>query len=127
MPADIICVEAKRVDCIQQIFRDTNFILSQRNLQDVISLRRKHSAQNQFDLSYYFSQLSQIMIKALYQKYRIDFEMFEYNVDKYIKFASESQQLMPDVIEVKAKLDQADLQEMYEEEEKTTDRNEDNN
>ena len=40
------------------VHRDTDFILSQRNLQDVISLRRKHSAKNQLDLSYYFSQLS---------------------------------------------------------------------
>jgi len=67
------------------------------------------------------------MIKALYQKYRLDFEMFEYNIDKYIKFATESKQLMPDVIEVKAKLDQVDLQETYEDEDTTTYRNEDNN
>ena len=32
---------------------------------------------------------------------------FKADIDKYIKFATESQQLMPDVIEVKAKLDQA--------------------
>ena len=60
------------------------------------------------------------MINALYQKYRIDFEMFEYDVDKYMKLGSESKQLMPDVIEVKEKLTGDELQEMEEGDEDTT-------
>lgn len=48
------------------------------------------------------------MVRALQEKYRIDFEMFEYDVEKYIKFASpstnQSRQIMPEVIEVKEKL-----------------------
>ena len=110
---------------ITNIFRDTDFILAQRNLQDVLSLRRKHSAQKQLDLSYYFSQLSKKMITALYQKYRVDFEMFEYDVDKYMKLASESKELMPDVIEVKEKLDEEELAEEEDEDETTTYREED--
>ena len=110
---------------ITNIFRDTDFILAQRNLQDVLSLRRKHSAQKQLDLSYYFSQLSKKMITALYQKYRVDFEMFEYDVDKYMKLASESKELMPDVIEVKEKLDVEELAEEEDEDETTTYREED--
>jgi hypothetical protein len=39
-----------------------------------------------------FSQLSKNMVQALYEKYRMDFQMFEYT--------SESGGLMPDVIEV---------------------------
>ena len=109
---------------ITNIFRDTDFILAQRNLQDVLSLRRKHSAQKQLDLSYYFSQLSKKMITALYQKYRVDFEMFEYDVDKYMKLASESKELMPDVIEVKEKLDVEELAEEEDEDETTTYREE---
>ena len=110
---------------ITNIFRDTDFILAQRNLQDVLSLRRKHSAQKQLDLSYYFSQLSKKMITALYQKYRVDFEMFEYDVDKYMKLASESKELMPDVIEVKEKLDVEELAEEEDEDETITYREED--
>jgi len=101
--------------------RDTDFILRQRGLQDVISLSRKHSVQSgQLDLSYYFSQLSENMVRALQEKYRIDFEMFEYDVEKYIKFASpspsQSKQLMPDVIEVREKLSAEQLQQEEEEE-----------
>ena len=103
------------------ISRDTDFILRQRDLQDVISLSRKHSAQSaHFDLSYYFAQLSENMVKALQEKYRIDFEMFEYDVEKYIKYASpsssQSKQIMPDVIEVKEKLSAEQLHQEEEEE-----------
>ena len=87
----------------------------------MISLSRKHSVQSgQLDLSYYFSQLSENMVRALQEKYRIDFEMFEYDVEKYIKFASpspsQSKQLMPDVIEVREKLSAEQLQQEEEEE-----------
>ena len=32
------------------------------------------------------------MVQALYEKYRIDFDMFDYNIDEYLKHASESQE-----------------------------------
>ena len=38
------------------------------------------------------------MVQALYEKYRIDFQMFEYDISDYVKYASESEGLMPDVI-----------------------------
>jgi hypothetical protein len=47
-----------------------------------------------------FSQLSKNMVQAFYEKYRIDFQMFEYDICDYVKYASESEGLMPDVIEV---------------------------
>ena len=89
----------------------------------MISLRRKHSTESKIDHSYYFSQLSEKMIEALHQKYRLDFEMFEYTVDKYMKYATDSKQLMPDVIEVKAKLTDSGVQETYEEDDTTTTNN----
>lgn len=51
--------------------------------------------------------------------------MFEYDVDKYMKLASESKELMPDVIEVKEKLDEEELAEEEDEDETTTYREED--
>ena len=50
--------------------------------------------------------------------------MFEYDVDKYMKLASESKELMPDVIEVKEKLEEEELAE-EDEDETTTYREED--
>lgn len=38
------------------------------------------------------------MVQALFEKYRIDFEMFDYNIDEYLKCATDSENLMPDSI-----------------------------
>ena len=45
-----------------------------------------------------FSQLSKKMVQALYEKYRVDFEMFEYGISEYVRYASDSDGLMPDAI-----------------------------
>ena len=85
-------------------FRDTDFILSQRNLDGVVSLTKKHSSVGEKKkketnlVKTLFSQLSTKMVQALYEKYRIDFQMFEYGISDYVKYASESEGLMPDVI-----------------------------
>ena len=47
-------------------------------------------------------KLSKKMVKAFYEKYRIDFQMFEYDISDYVKYASESEGLMPDVMMVSA-------------------------
>jgi len=89
--------------------RDTNFILSQRNLKGVVSLKKKHSSigkkhKKEKNLAKsLFSQLSKNMVKALFEKYRVDFQMFEYDISDYIKYASKSVGLMPDVIEISDK------------------------
>ena len=40
------------------------------------------------------------MVRALYDKYRLDFQMFDYDIKDFIKFASESEGFLPDVIEI---------------------------
>jgi len=90
--------------------RDTQFILQQRGLEGRVSLRRSHSSgssdrtgrEESHQTRAFFSQLSQQMVKALYDKYRLDFLMFDYNIAGFIKFASESAGIMPDVIEAPA-------------------------
>ena len=47
-----------------------------------------------------FSQLSKQMVRALYDKYRLDFQMFDYDIKDFIKYASESEGFLPDVIEI---------------------------
>ena len=87
-------------------FRDTDFILKRRDLQDTISLTKKHSAlkkqsssdSDNAEMTRLFSQLSKLMVQALFEKYRIDFEMFDYNIDAYLKCATDSENLMPDTI-----------------------------
>jgi len=84
--------------------RDTEFILSQRNLETEVSLRKKHSStqsqDSQDEARKLFSQLSKHMVRALYDKYRLDFQMFDYDIKDFIKFASESEGFLPDVIEI---------------------------
>merc|ERR1739838_182102 len=86
--------------------RDTNFILSQRDLSEVVSLKKKHSSagkkkKKETNLAKsLFSQLSKNMVKALFEKYRIDFQMFEYDISDYLKYAADSEGLMPDAIDV---------------------------
>ena len=56
------------------------------------------------------------MVRALYDKYRLDFQMFDYNIEDFIKYASESEGFLPDVIEIPS-----EKQESEEEEEEVTD------
>ena len=42
------------------------------------------------------------MVRALYDKYRLDFQMFDYDIKDFIKYASESEGFLPDVIELPA-------------------------
>ena len=39
------------------------------------------------------------MVQALYEKYRVDFEMFEYGISEYVNYASDSDGLMPNDID----------------------------
>lgn len=81
--------------------RDTQFLLNQRGLDSGL-LTRKHSTkagESDGDLKKrLFSQLSKKMVSALQDKYRIDLTMFEYDVEEYMQFASDSEGFMPDQI-----------------------------
>ena len=58
------------------------------------------------------------MVRALYDKYRLDFQMFDYDITDFIKFASESEGFLPDVIEIP---ENKEAEEAEEEEEEVTD------
>ena len=58
------------------------------------------------------------MVRALYDKYRLDFQMFDYDIKDFIKFASESEGFLPDVIEIPEKKESEEAQD---EEEEVTD------
>ena len=38
----------------------------------------------------YFSELDKTMVRKLYEFYKVDFEMFDYNPDEYFKVAKNS-------------------------------------
>lgn len=62
-----------------------------------------------------FSQLSKNMVKNLYEKYRIDFEMYEYDISEFVKYATDSEGLIPDVIPDVAVIDDKNSNEEEEE------------
>jgi len=97
--------------------RDTDFILYQRDLNDIISFSNKQPKVKSKDLRrQFFSQLSKNMVKTLYDKYRVDFEMFEYDISEFIKYATDSDELMPDKIDTAVN----DVEEEEDEEEEET-------
>ena len=67
-------------------YRDTDFILRQRELQDVIFFSKKHTTSDTSERARLFSQLSKSMVQKLYEKYKVDFEMFDYGIDDYLEF-----------------------------------------
>lgn len=85
--------------------RDTQFILSQKDLAGVVNLDQKHAfhanqGENTQNMKIkLFSQLSQNMVRALYEKYKIDFKMFDYSMDDYIRLAKVSTDFLPDVLD----------------------------
>lgn len=104
--------------------RDTGFILHQRDLEERVSLRKKHSVSGEKEgdqARALFSQLSKHMVRALHDKYRLDFEMFGYDIVKFIKFASESEGFLPDVIAPPDRAEEEERREEEEEEDMETD------
>merc|ERR1719431_1066134 len=104
--------------------RDTGFILHQRDLEGRVSLRKKHSVSGEKEgdqTRTLFSQLSKHMVRALHDKYRLDFEMFGYDIVKFIKFASESEGFLPDVIAPPDKVEEEEEEDEEEDEDMETD------
>merc|ERR1712029_103255 len=69
---------------------DTNFLLNQRDL-DVNILSRKHQAKvsdGKELAKRLFSQVPKRMVESLHEKYRVDFDMFEYDLEEYIELAA---------------------------------------
>ena len=70
--------------------QDTDFLLRQRELSHNL-ISKKHSVKvDSSELRQrLFSQVSKKMVESLHSKYRVDFEMFEYDVEEYLKFAKD--------------------------------------
>ena len=68
--------------------QDTDFLLRQRELSHNL-ISKKHSVKvDSSELRQrLFSQVSKKMVESLHSKYRVDFEMFEYDIEEYLEFA----------------------------------------
>ncbi|XP_075224851.1 carbohydrate sulfotransferase 11-like [Lycorma delicatula] len=75
---------------VETFFRDQIYIIRATNLQNLIKPIWKHKTinDNVKNISkIYFSQLTQNNVAELYQKYKLDFELFDYDATEYYKYA----------------------------------------
>ena len=82
---------------LETMMEDQIFIIHEAKVQDKIKPRWRHKT-NPFsndgsngvsDLAkVYFSQLSRSDVEKLYEKYRLDFELFDYNEKQYYEYVS---------------------------------------
>lgn len=71
------------------MYGEISYILSKfgldKNTAYLQKLERTHGGYTDFDTTCkYFANLTQDIIFRLYQRYKIDFEMYNYNLDRYI-------------------------------------------
>ncbi|XP_067009624.1 carbohydrate sulfotransferase 11 [Anabrus simplex] len=75
-----------KVETLQQ---DQVYVIHSANLQNLIKPRWLHRTMNNTLVTKrYFSQLSTEQVHRLYNKYKLDFELFNYKVDKYLEYAT---------------------------------------
>uniref|UniRef100_T1HA88 Carbohydrate sulfotransferase n=1 Tax=Rhodnius prolixus TaxID=13249 RepID=T1HA88_RHOPR len=78
---------------VETLGRDQLFIINKLGWIKRIQPRWRHKTgeenSKEFIARAYFSQLSQQEVKLLYDKYRLDFEMFDYSPNLYISYAKD--------------------------------------
>ncbi|XP_021928309.1 carbohydrate sulfotransferase 11-like isoform X1 [Zootermopsis nevadensis] len=76
---------------VETMLRDQVYVIRAAGLQGLIRPRWKHktySEDGKETSRRYFSQLSKQEVKRLYEKYKLDFELFDYKVDDYLQYAT---------------------------------------
>lgn len=69
---------------------DTQLTLAQAGLEEQLALEWKHRTGTGGDsdtIADYYSQLSQSEVAALFKKYQLDFELYEYDPEPYLDIA----------------------------------------
>ncbi|XP_071519939.1 carbohydrate sulfotransferase 10-like [Panulirus ornatus] len=77
---------------LETMTRDEQFLAQVADLKEIQDV---HEWRNQGDaegssatvLPHYFKNLTQRQVRLLYQRYKLDFDLFGYSVDEYLKFA----------------------------------------
>lgn len=64
------------------------YAINKLGLQDKIEPRWRHSNRYANASKIYFSQLNREMVRRLYEKLRLDFELFDYSPDVYYEYAT---------------------------------------
>ncbi|KAL0109943.1 hypothetical protein PUN28_013528 [Cardiocondyla obscurior] len=73
---------------VESLWRDQVYAINKLGLQNKIKPRWRHSNGYPNASKIYFSQLNRAMVQRLYEKLRLDFELFDYSPDVYYKYAT---------------------------------------
>lgn len=76
---------------VETMLRDQVYVIRAAGLQGLIRPRWRHRTyhdEGKHTSMRYFSQLTKQDVKRLYEKYKLDFELFDYKVDDYLQYAA---------------------------------------
>lgn len=76
---------------VETMLRDQVYVIWAAGLQGLIRPRWRHRTyhdEGKNTSMRYFSQLTKEDMKRLYEKYKLDFELFDYKVDDYLQYAA---------------------------------------
>ncbi|RZF40956.1 hypothetical protein LSTR_LSTR013211 [Laodelphax striatellus] len=75
---------------VETFFRDQIYIIRALDVQNIIKPTWKHQTKDSHSSNkiskIYFSQLTRLEIEQLYEKYKLDFELFDYTPDAYYSY-----------------------------------------
>ena len=73
--------------------RDQEYIIQATNLTSILKPKWKHRTSNNASKARkYFAELTKTQIKDLYQKYWLDFNLFNYTYEEYLEFGRDGRQ-----------------------------------
>lgn len=73
---------------VESLWRDQLYAINKLGLQSKIKPRWRHSNSYANASRIYFSQLNRSMVQKLYEKLRLDFELFDYTPYIYYEYAT---------------------------------------
>ncbi|KAF3430335.1 hypothetical protein E2986_04202 [Frieseomelitta varia] len=75
---------------IETLRLDQIYTIHKLHLQDTIKPRWRHNSGYENASKIYFGQLNKDLIQKLYEKFQLDFELFDYSPDDYYQYATAS-------------------------------------
>ncbi|KAK1117026.1 hypothetical protein K0M31_017074 [Melipona bicolor] len=75
---------------VETLWQDQIYTIHKLHLQDTIKPKWRHSSGYENASMIYFGQLSKDLIQKLYEKFKLDFELFDYSPDDYYQYARAS-------------------------------------
>ncbi|XP_076646831.1 carbohydrate sulfotransferase 11 [Halictus rubicundus] len=93
MPYYLFCapclVDYDIIAKVETLWRDQIYAIHKLGLQQLIKPRWRHSGGQSNPSKIYFRQLSKEMVEKLYEKFKLDFDLFDYSPDVYYRYSTD--------------------------------------